>query len=256
MIPNLVLVVLTLGLLFFATAYFRNLTKVKILVDNRFLTMEWQLLQELKAETDLQLSRKDRELDEMRVRYSLLKMQNMSPAEIGQLQQDILKAEKERETIQENLFSAGTANTSIAPSADFSVPQTLGADLGSALYRKRIRDLEEQIAIITKNDAARDGANNVSPVTHSVSSIDSTRELRLFLEQKIRELDQSATPQFEDLKTRTLLRAIASSPAIRADYPDLLEKTDLFLESYAKQEQLKGKKQAYSELLGEISRGY
>jgi len=254
LVPNILLAVLTAGLLFAAVAYFDTLSRTEIRGDNRFLTMEWQLLQELKAETDRQLSQKDREIHDLRARYALLKLQNLSPVELADLEEEIRKAEAERETLVSKLFSTGAGSTASGTPSSAGQPQAGGFDIVSALYRQRIRDLEGLLAAKAASSAPVPAPALIAAA--DTSAADTSAALRGFLERKIRELEQAPAPRFEDLKTRTLLRAIASAPAIRADYPDLLEKTDRYLESSAVLEQAKGRKEAFSEVLGEISRGY
>jgi len=251
LVPNILLAVLTAGLLFAAVAYFDTLSRTEIRGDNRFLTMEWQLLQELKAETDRQLSQKDREINDLRARYALLKLQNLSPVELAGLEEEIRKAEAERETLVSKLFSTGAGSTASGTPSSAGQPQAGGFDIVSALYRQRIRDLEGLLAAKASSSAPVPAPALIAAA--DTSAADMSSALRGFLERKIRELELATAPRFEDLKTRTLLRAIASAPAIRADYPDLLEKTDRYLESSAVLEQAKGKKEAFSEVLGEIN---
>jgi len=55
-----------------------------------------------------------------------------------------------------------------------------------------------------------------------------------------------------DLKTRSIMRAIVRSPAIRSQYPDLFEALDRYLELVEKVGYLKGKQEALDEAMTEI----
>lgn len=74
----------------------------------------------------------------------------------------------------------------------------------------------------------------------------------------ILEQNRNALPATEavlsltDIKTRSLLRAIVRTPAIRAEYPDLMESLDRYFSLYGSAESLKGKREAYDEALAAV----
>lgn len=71
-----------------------------------------------------------------------------------------------------------------------------------------------------------------------------------------RERDALGNPDtvlgLSELKTRALLRAIVRTPAIRSEYPDLLESLDRYLVLAGKEEYLRGRREAYGEIIGMI----
>jgi hypothetical protein len=60
--------------------------------------------------------------------------------------------------------------------------------------------------------------------------------------------DPEAVLSLSDLKTRSIMRAIVRSPAIRSQYPDLFESLDRYLELVEKVGYLKGKQEALDEV--------
>jgi hypothetical protein len=78
----------------------------------------------------------------------------------------------------------------------------------------------------------------------------------LILDSLARERDALDDPDavlgIADLKTRALLRAIVRTPAIRAEYPELLESLDRYLALAGREEYLRGKRAAYDELIGNL----
>ncbi len=65
------------------------------------------------------------------------------------------------------------------------------------------------------------------------------------VEQKKADIAREPPPKIEDIKTRSLLRAIVSSPEIRNEYPGLLEDLDRYFTVYGRQEWLTGQKDAF-----------
>jgi hypothetical protein len=78
------------------------------------------------------------------------------------------------------------------------------------------------------------------------------------LDSLARQRDALADPDsvlgLSDLKTRALLRAIVRTPAIRAEYPDLLEALDRYLSLSGRAEYLRGKREAYGELVATVEK--
>jgi len=78
-------------------------------------------------------------------------------------------------------------------------------------------------------------------------------EILRILEEQRALLDAAAPPLgLADVKTRTLLRAIVRSPAIRSEYPTLVDDLDRYFALYGATERLKGKKAAYDEAIGTV----
>jgi len=57
---------------------------------------------------------------------------------------------------------------------------------------------------------------------------------------------------FADIKTRSLVRAIVSSSAVSATYPDLLQSLDHYFEVYGQQERLRGQLDAYAAIMESV----
>lgn len=68
--------------------------------------------------------------------------------------------------------------------------------------------------------------------------------------------DPETVLSLSDLKTRSIMRAIVRSPAIRSQYPDLFEALDRYLELVEKEGYLRGKQEALDEIQGMIDRSF
>ena len=266
-LSNLVLVACTVA--FLGTVIFLYQKKIQnvTLAENRFLTTEWHLLQELKAQTDQQLRDKDLEISRLRSEYRKLKQEERTPDRMLELEAELKKAEAERAAILSSRLSAIVTPPPVTPSAitpsvatglslrDPDTQRTSVAALDTAapakpvteLLGQRIQELEIQVAAQklrteTAEKKLKDYIQDTERRRNAATSADSMIEL---LEQKKKELEQEPPPKIEDIKTRSLLRAIVSSPAIRQEYPDLLESLDRYFEVYGRQEWITGKKDAY-----------
>ncbi|WP_319558930.1 hypothetical protein [Marispirochaeta sp.] len=201
--------------------------------ENRFLTTEWQLLKELKAQTDRQLQEKEQEIIALRQQYAALQRSGQSSDKLLELERQLQTAEAERDQIISHRMK-DISNTAV-PAETQTAPEVLPEQpsLNRDLLRK-IQNLE------TQNQELQ-------------------REHRLFLDaldlalRQIMEKEQiaanSTALRMEDLSTRALLRALISSPRVRAEYPGLLEATDRYLSNLGLQERLSGRREAYAEVI-------
>lgn len=105
-VANLVLVCVAATVFVVAFANYRERIRRTELTESRFITLEWNLLRELKSETDRQLHEKDQEILALRLRY--LELASTSGAEGDRRTVEVLlrQAEREREMIIQNRLAA------------------------------------------------------------------------------------------------------------------------------------------------------
>lgn len=266
-ISNLVLLVFAAVFLWFTISAYEARIKAVSMQENRFLTTEWHLLQELKVQTDQQLLEKDQEIAELRQQYLKLAQTNTSPAELQQIKEKLNQAREERaelasRRVQEAPDSeqASSEQTSQEPLSEL-LPRNTSAT--AELLREQIETLEEQLeesrlynqvleeefteAQSTHNQEIREYRDSIEDLSSELSG--TRKAVRTTLEElelKLELVDNQLPPGLEDLNTRALLRALASSPTIRADYPNLLDSIDRYFEVYGFQKQLDGRREAYS----------
>lgn len=269
-IANLALVAGTVILLWIAMYFYQRQIKAEIVSDNRFLTTEWQLLQELKTQTDRQLREKDLEITELRVLYRKLSLQNNAQEQLLELENHLKRAEAERESLFAMRLTAiadsarettpakavtsdriSQSGSTVAEAYDSSVTAENAQALNGLLTR-RIQELEILLAQSrTRAEVAESrmmGSPAVSLRSNPTEAESRAKmdEILLELQRKMRDIDAEPAPKIEDIKTRSLLRAIVSSAPIRNEYPDLLNALDRYLKAYARQEMLNGQKEAYT----------
>jgi hypothetical protein len=260
--------------------------------DNRHLTTEWHLLQELKARTDRELREKDLEISRLRLEYENLATDDFSAAMLRELEAELARAEKEREAILSQRLlatspvSAGTRGakestatagnraqemTAIGPATGLAtkpddpvftgdgttaLSRLLGErittlEAQSAAYRLRAETAEKKLAqaetrLATQSASVKAETNAATDADAGSGEVDM---LMTLIEQRKDNLRTEASPSLEDLKTRSLLRAIISTPAIKAEYPGLLEAMDRSFAAYGRQEWVAGQKNAYAFML-------
>jgi len=66
-VSSLALTLVLAGVLSVAFFNYRNRMQDIVLSENRYLTAEWRLLQELKAQTDAELREKDQQINELKI---------------------------------------------------------------------------------------------------------------------------------------------------------------------------------------------
>jgi len=279
---NIFLLVVSAATLFLADAAINKNTREAALNANTFLTTEWRLLKELKGRTDRLLQDKDREIAELRLRYEALQANRSSGEELAALEEEIRRAESEREGILAVRFSPKSSPAAPETGAvressgilSLAAPDTPVA----ALLRGQILELEKEIAAgrkdtvnlerqigelrerlknaLTREDAAP--AVVATPVVDAAAQSElkeaSGRDDILALLEKDRESLAALDPvlSLADIKTRSLLRAIVRTPAIRAEYPDLSASLDRYFDLYGRAERLKGKREAYDEAIRSV----
>lgn len=263
-------------------AYARR-TRDDTLGSTSFLTTEWRLLQELKASTDQALADKDRQLSDLRARYRSLAAQGASARDLASLGAAIAEAEAGRAALLSVRLKAYDDAPASAPAAIAAVPaapaaasapvaSVMSSPSPGELVRRKVDGLEaaldesEERAAAAERElaalhaawalefASRDEATApasstpaapAAPVPSgpppSLAGIAAERE----------RLAAAGSPiGIPELKTRAVLRAIVRSPAIRADYPELLDALDRYLTLVGEDAFTRGRLSAYDEILG------
>jgi hypothetical protein len=279
-VSNLVLVLLIVGVLSVAFYRYRSRMEEISLSENRYLTTEWRLLQELKEQTDEKLQEKDQEIAELNDRYLRLLRQNASPSAIRQVETRLQQAKVERAEIATRQAEAAAQQAESAPEAPQSAAQDrawlrdlLPSENQSALtrllqnrletseaeresQRRRIEELENSLIELDAAAAAieRSRALETAERQETVRALSSALEglesaaiaAAADLEEKALGGEVAEHPRMEDLSSLALVRALASSPEIRSEYPQLLDSLDRYLEIYGRLERREGRREAYT----------
>ncbi|MBL8967220.1 MAG: hypothetical protein JNG85_09425 [Spirochaetaceae bacterium] len=276
-------------------AAFKRREKTESLRENRFLTTEWRLMRELKERTDRELREKDREIAELNLRYRRFRESGSSSELLAAIEEEMRRAEAERQSILSSRIRAvaelpaPTATGSPASPPRRDAPKAASAAIGvagsaetalSELLRRRITELEEALAASKAGAAGierellvlrREAAVPASPRTDPPLALPTVSlpaaepaggaedVVGAALELLTREREALADPDsvlgVSDLKTRALLRAIVRTPAIRSEYPELLEALDRYLALSGKAEYLRGKREALDALAAVLEGG-
>lgn len=214
--------------------------------DNRFITTEWHLLQELKAQTDQLLRDKDSEIARLRANYHDSLSQDLSPSVLHEIETELKRAEEERAAILASRLSArpptfvpATAGTHATESEN---PTHVAPTPLSVLIAE---SAAESLATEPQSSQSAVRSDSASATGERASSAEAFQKLTRLLNRKVGEIDAEPPPKIESIRTRSLLRALVSSPSIRAEYPELLDALDRSFEDYGRQEWLKGQKAAY-----------
>ncbi|HOX33792.1 MAG TPA: hypothetical protein PLB91_15780 [Spirochaetales bacterium] len=257
------------------------------LKESGFLTTEWRLMRELKERTDRELRDKDREIAELRARYLSLKDAGSSSESLAELEEEMRRAEAEREALLSTRIKAATASPAAAelaaarPRQRASVPEAALPEKDSALselLRRDIEALERELAASRSSAAslerelaglrlaaeaaagqapsptaapapgpAAEGPPPIEPA-RAIAEGDPVAAALEFLERE-RAAAAGRPLELSDLKTRALLRAIVRAPAIRAEYPELLGSLDRYLALLAEEAYLRGRREACAEAI-------
>ncbi len=266
LLPFAVNIVLILG----AAAYFawnipfqrKKMNQVE-LDENRYIKMEWNLLQELKIQTDRQLLEKDREIAELRRRYGEALSGSEASAELAELEERLKAAEKERDRIAARAVP-GSATVSSSVSVDRAPPVTAAGSLRSpALDILLLARIDDQEAALAELSAQRDelekelaaikavGSTAVeAPAAENGGSAVYTRRLAVALDSLRTgkaEADKAAIVELDDLNAWALLRALANTQSVKEKYPDLLPAIEKYVTAFGDQRFHEGRSQAYTD---------
>ena len=275
-ISIITLILISVVFLWLAMSYYQKRIKAISLSENRYLTTEWRLLHELKAQSDQKLLEKDKEIAELNRRYLELARGNASASELKQIEIQLQQAEDEREEILSNQVDA---TTEIDPEQKEWIGDLLPSENRSAVTilletqitlleiklnenRKYIRELEnERTELMTKQEEST--GEYIKTLTEKNTRIENLSAemtgLNKIIDDTLAELEQKAReeidrPRMEDLNTLALIRALINEQEIRTDYPGLLEQLDRFIEVYGLQERQKGRREAYAKAAETLGR--
>ncbi len=268
---NIFLFIAVGAVLFFVSTSLQRQTVDTALKDNLFLTTEWRLLQEMKSRTDRLLEEKDKEIAELRERYEVLQLKNDSSEALALLEEQIRRAEAERASIVALRYSSPSSTDTALAAAD--LPSVLPVDLAPAgespvvvLLRQKIQDLENQVLDDARSTedleaeiaALKQSMNVVQKLEPPPPSAPAGASADINLVLDLLEKDLAALQDLEpvlsvaDVRTRSLLRAIVRTPAIKSEYPELVDSLDRYFELYGTTERLNGKREAYEEIIGSL----
>lgn len=275
---DLFLIVSILGLALFTVAFiavassrYRKQVDEITLGESRYLTTEWRLLQELKAQTDELLRNKEIEIAELTERYKKLAQGNAPAWELWQFEARLRQARAEREAIldrqkketDEQDIAERTISVENMPNRSQSVL--------TVLYKKRIKALElenreaqrhilalerelsslglkqEDVTLIYMKTVS-DKSAEIRQLSDALKAFDAALGVAIEeMRRKSGDAQGDIKPGAEEITTLALIRAIATSPSVRARYPELLASLDRYFELYAEKARTEGEQKAYAD---------
>lgn len=213
--------------------------------ENRFLTTEWYLLQQLRAQTDAELSRKNQEIESLKQLYEQLKAENNSPNDLDKVEAQIKAAENTREEMLAQSVKSG-----LHPSLSAVTPSETSSSLGpdnDLRQSQAIPLLQQQVdELRARAETAEAAVVDLKRQQPALSSVPVSKALDA-LENGKSALGSLPQPTVAELKTKALIRAILSSSDIKRQYPDLLGSFDSYLDSYGTREYARGRVTGYTE---------
>ena len=118
-VVNLIIVSIGVGILLVASRGYQVQVRAVVDDESRFVTTEWQVLRELKIQTDRQLLQKDREISELRQRYLLMTRQGGDSEELREIERRLQEAEDERQVILSKSLELTVADEPAVGENDF-----------------------------------------------------------------------------------------------------------------------------------------
>ncbi|GAB6089213.1 hypothetical protein [Spirochaeta dissipatitropha] len=240
--------------------------------EGRFIMTEWQLLRELKLDTDRQLLEKDREISELRQRYLQLSQREPAGSALEDLEQQLMIAEQEREAILQQRIDVPAA---IPPERDRSTDEPAGirteiprlqlvrdSELNSftRLLQTRIDTLQAQLdesqlyAEILEDDVRRSLAQ-ISSLEGVIRNVSELRERISLRTEPIAPESLSDAQEESDLdllETRLLVKALVRQPQFLREYPDLPERLDSYFTFLEESGRAEGQEEGYTEAMHEL----
>lgn len=256
LVSNILLLIVVVGVVWWGISIFQSQIRVGTLSESRFVTMEWNLLQQLKAQTDGQLIEKDREIAALRQRYADLLERGGTPADRERLEAEIQGAEEERRSIVQRRMDVAAVPGLTPGGPDASREEdSAGAtgtapltDSGSVLTRllreqnqtlmTQLQELEDKIT--HSQEVAESVRRSVAQLPFSAEQ--GGQSPPSVVQQQPGDQQQSTT---ELLRTRTLLRAVVTKPEIRAEHPELLRELERYLQTLESRASIDGQGSAY-----------
>ena len=272
-VANLVLVSVAAIVFLVAFANYREQVRRTELNESRFITLEWNLLRELKSETDRQLHEKDQEILALRLRYLELASTRENEADLRAVELQLRQAERERDLILQNRLAAAIPSPGRfdKPAPAVTPPRAAldpVVDPERAVEPDRVEiDSEtERVAVLERAIEAERGrtAKAVRDLERLAAELDDRRRADRLAAQRV---DAAATAlrgiesgaqdvqptqptdasriTMEHLSTRALVRAIIAAQPIRAEHPDLPEAFEGFIEATERAAVQRGRDEAY-----------
>lgn len=213
--------------------------------ENRFLTTEWYLLQQLRAQTDAELSRKNQEIESLKQLYEQLKAGNNSSNDLDKVEAQLKAAENTREEMLAQSMKSGLhpSLSAVTPSEGSSVSGP-GTDLRQSqailLLQQQVDELRAraETAEAAVVDLKRQSPTRAAtPLSKAVEALENAKAA----------LGAAPQPTVAELKTKALIRAILSSSDVKKQYPELLGAFDSYLDSYGTREYARGRVTGYTE---------
>jgi hypothetical protein len=278
LVSNIALIGITAIFLIISVHVYRTRIETVSLNESRFLTTEWRLLRELRAQTDRQLLEKEQEIADLSERYLKLIRANAAAAEVNRIETRLEQARNEREQI---LARTENPPTGAEPDRSGWINEILPTESNerlTGLLRSRIEQLEREReegirtidALKAELDAFRSRSGESDRRASEIEAenramierlADEVRRLEISiaaaretLERKARDDGGTTGPGIEELSVFALVRAIAGSPAVRTEYPDLVPAFDRYLDSYVQRERAAGRREAYADAAETLGR--
>jgi hypothetical protein len=212
--------------------------------ENRFLTTEWYLLQQLRAQTDAELTRKNQEIESLKQLYEQLKAQNNSATDLDKVEAQLKAAESTREEMLTQSVKSGLHPSLSAVMPSESSGPTAGAELRQS---QAILVLQQQVdELRARAETAEAAVVDLKRQSPSRSSLPTSRALEA-LESGKAALGSAPAATVAELKTKALIRAILSSSDVKKQYPELLGSFDSYLDSFGNREYARGRVAGYTE---------
>ena len=273
-LPNILLVLFTVAVIFFAHHLYDKRIHALTLKENRFITTEWYLLQTLVNQTERELREKDREIEALRLRYSRLLRNNGSADLLERLEAEIEAALADRADILERRLQTSGDIPAVPAAAIDTYTVAENASVGSRGHdallitlRERMNELaaqleaeQKQIEILKREISTVPAASTIprqTPAADYEERLETLRagidEVRSLIAERLMELEDGSDGAVEGLMAYQLVRALLSDPAIQVQYPALIADLDAYIEGMGLQEQHNGLRLGYATALDLIN---
>lgn len=254
-VSNVGLLLFTLVFILIANSYYKNIIEDITLNENRFITTEWRLLQELRSQTDQKLLEKEQEIAELNRRYLKLIQGNAPSWELEKINTRLNKAKKERKEIlsRQRAEIVDQSKTQKTWFKGLIPPDSEPALI--SFYKTRIKILKSKLEEAQNNIIKTE---NIFPIKNGEYEklrqeysefLKEFKSIKEDINNKISNINNAAPPSIENINTRSLVRALLNSQATRAQYPDLLNSFDNYFENFGIQKQIVGQRDAYKDII-------
>ncbi len=273
-ISNVVLAVATAAVLWWAFTSYQNDITVQTAAGSRYLTMEWNLLQELKSQTDAQLKEKEQEIASLRRQYARLLAQGGTASDesaIRDLERQLAEAEAQRKSLLQDRIevvnptllqnretqipstASGGTTTGIARSSPADTPQRNDSPVTTLLRREidvmeerlsRSEETQRQLIVALEESEARRAALETR-INETIARLPS--RLPTDDDAPSETLPAGGETTLNMIATRAVVRAVITSPEIRREYPDLVDRLDEYIATVEVRARQAGRREAYAE---------